>query len=312
MAEKRKFRFGAQVSKAASASAWVEKARKIADLGYSSLLMPDHFHDMFGPLVALTAAALAAPTLRIGTLVLDNDFRHPADLAKELATLDLVTGGRLELGIGAGWMLKDYQQSGIPYDPPQVRIDRFEEALAIIRGLFRDGAFSFSGKHYTVTDLDGQPKPVQKPHPPLMIGAGRKRLLSIAAREADIVNVTFSMRSGIWDAAASATGTAEATAQKMQWLREAAGARLNQLELSVPVFVAEVTDRQRDAAARIAPQYGLTPEQALGSPHFLIGSLDWMVEEIERRRADYGFSYLIFGRETHEALAPVVARLTGT
>src|SRR5262249_34704850 len=163
---------------------------------------------------------------------------------------------------------------------------------------------SFSGKHYTVTALDGQPKPVQKPHPPIMIGAGRRRMLAIAAREADIVNVTFSMRRGVWDHEASATGTAAETARKMRWLREAAGERLDTIELSVPVFVAEVTDRQRDAAERIAPQYGLTPEQALGSPHFLIGSIDWIVEELERRRAEYGFSYVIFGLETHEALAP--------
>jgi len=312
MSAQRKFRFGAQVYKAPSAAVWAEKARKIADLGYSSLLMPDHFHETLGPLVALTAAALAAPTLRIGTLVLDNDFRHPVELAKELATLDLMTEGRLELGIGAGWMLTDYQQSGIPYDLPQVRIDRFEEALAILKGLFRSGLYSFAGKHYTITQLDGQPKPVQKPHPPIMIGAGRKRMLAIAAREADIVNVTFSMRRGVWDHEASATGTAEATAKKMQWLRAVAGERLNAIELSVPVFVAEVTDQQRSAAERIAPQYGLTPEQVLGSPHFLVGSLDWIIEEIERRRAEYGFSYFIFGRETHVALAPVVARLTGT
>lgn len=312
MVEKRKFRFGAQVSKAQTAMDWSEKARKIEDLGYSSLLMPDHFHDQLGPLVALTAAALAAPKLRIGALVFDNDFRHPVALAKEVATLDLVTGGRLELGIGAGWALADYQQSGIPYDPPGVRIDRFVEALAILKGLFGDGPFSFSGKHYQVTELEGLPKPVQKPHPPLMIGAGRKRMLSLAAREASIVNVTFSMRSGVWDHEASATGTAEATAEKMRWVRQAAGDSLAKLELSVPVFTAEVTDNQQHAAERISPKYGLTPEGVLGSPHFLVGSIDGIVEELERRREEYGFSYIIFGRETHEAMAPVVARLAGT
>lgn len=312
MSEPRKFRFGAQVYKAPDGAAWMDKARQIADLGYSSLLMPDHFSDTLGPLVALTAAALAAPGLRIGTLVLDNDFRHPVELAKELATLDVVSDGRLELGIGAGWMLSDYQQSGIAYDSPQIRIDRFEESLAILKGLFRDGPYSFSGKHYRVTELNGEPKPLQKPHPPIMIGAGRKRMLAIAAREADIVNVTFSMQRGVWDSEASATGTAEATAKKMRWLREVAGERFQQIELSVPVFVAKVTDQSLTDAERIAPRYGLTAEQVLGSPHFLIGSVDGIAEEIERRRAEYGFSYFIFGGETHLALAPVVARLTGT
>lgn len=283
----------------------------MGDLGYSSLLMPDHFHDQFGPLVALTAAALAAPKLRIGTLVLDNDFRHPVALAKELATLDLLTDGRLELGIGAGWSITDYQQSGIPYDPPSVRVDRLEESLTILKGLFDDGPFSFSGQHYQVSGLEGLPKPVQKPRPPLMIGAGRKRMLAIAAREADIVNISFSMRSGAWDHQASATGTAEATAEKVKWLREAAGARLAQIELSVPVFVVEVTDRARSVAEDIGSKYGLTAEEVMGAPHFLVGSISAIVEELERRREEYGFSYIIFGRETQEAMAPVVARLAG-
>ena len=311
MVEKRKFRFGAQVSKARTATAWSEKARTIEGLGYSSFLMPDHFHDQLGPLVALTAAALAAPTLRIGTLVLDNDFRHPVALAKELATLDLMSGGRLELGLGAGWMATDYHQSGISYDSPKVRIERCTEALTILKGLFGDGPFSFTGKHYTVTELDGQPKPLQKPYPPIMIGAGRKPMLTLAAREAAIVNITFFMRSGVWDHAASATGTEEATAEKMQWLRAAAGARLNELELSAPVFTAEVTNHPQQTAERIAPRYGLTAKEVLRSPHFLVGSVEGIVEELEQRRETYGISYIIFGRETHEAMAPVVARLAG-
>src|SRR5712692_8347174 len=243
MAEKRKFRFGAQVYKAPTAAAWLDKARKIADLGYSSLLMPDHFHDTLGPLVALTAAALAAPTLRIGTLVLDNDFRHPADLAKELATLDLVTGGRLELGIGAGWMLTDYQQSGIPYDRPGVRIDRFEEGLAIMKGLLSDdGPVTFAGKHYTITAHEGTPKPVQKPHPPILIGGGGKRVLTIAGREADIVSINFDLRSGAIGPEVGPSGTAEATREKVGWVRDAAGDRFDDVELSLTIFVGMITD----------------------------------------------------------------------
>lgn len=312
MPANRRFRFGVQVSKAQDGAEWAALARRIEGLGYSSLLMPDHFHDQLGPLVALTAAALAAPRLRIGALVLDNDYRHPVTLAKEAATLDLLSGGRLELGLGAGWALFDYQWSGIPYDPPRVRIDRFEEGLAILKGLFADGPVSFSGAHYTVTNLTGHPKPVQKPHPPFIIGAGRKRMLEIAAREADIINVSFSMLSGHWDHAASATGTADATAEKMGWLRNAAGGRLDRIELSVPVFDAEVTDQRREAAARIGARYGLDADGVLGSPHFLVGSADAIAEELQRRREVYGFSYIILSRGTHEPLAPVVTRLTGT
>ena len=308
----RKFRFGAQVSRAPSGAVWTDMARSIADMGYATLLMPDHFSAHLGPFVALTAAALAAPTLRIGTLVFDNDFRHPAELAKEAATLDMISEGRLELGIGAGWARTDYERSGIPYDPPAQRVERFSEALTIIKGLFAEGTFSYSGKYYQITDLEGMPKPVQKPYPPLLIGAGRPRMLSIAAREADIVNVTFSMQSGEWDAAASATGTAEATTQKMAALKKAAGERFESLELSVPVFVADITDKPMEIAERIAPRFGISANDVLGSPHFLIGSVDSIVEELVERRKEHGISYLVFGQEAYQPLAPVVARLAGT
>jgi probable F420-dependent oxidoreductase len=155
------FRFGAQLSGPLGVDAWWDTVRAVESLGYSSLLMPDHFSEQWGPWVALTVAAMAAPTLRIGTLVLDNDFRHPAEVAKEAATLDVVSGGRLELGVGAGWAVSDYQRSGIPYESPATRIARFEEALTILRGSFSDDSFSFTGRHYQVTALNGQPKPVQ-------------------------------------------------------------------------------------------------------------------------------------------------------
>jgi probable F420-dependent oxidoreductase len=229
------------------------------------------------------------------------------EVAKELATLDLLFAGRLELGIGAGWMLTDYQQSGIPYDSPRLELIGSKRSLTVLKGLFRDGPYSFSGKHYQVMDLNGEPKPVQKPHPPIMIGAGRKRMLAIAAREADIVNVSFSMRRGVCDHEASATGTADATARKMKWLREAAGERFKKIKLSVPVFVADVTDQPRPTAERLAPRYGLTAEQILQSPHFPIGSIDGIIEEIDRRRTEYGFSYLwrgnIFGAGSSSSTA---------
>ena len=176
MSHPRKFRFAAQLSKApeGSARSWAEQARKAEDLGYSTLLVPDHFGDQLAPVPALMAAADATSALRVGTLVFDNDYRHPVVLAKEAATLDLLSGGRLELGLGAGWMRSDYEESGISYDPPGLRVERFAEGLAVIAGLLEsDGPFSFSGKHYTVTGHSLQPRPVQRPRPPLI--SGRRR-----------------------------------------------------------------------------------------------------------------------------------------
>src|SRR5438309_6435831 len=160
----RSFRFGAQVADARSGKEWAELARKLEDVGYSSLLVPDHFDDQVAPLPAMTWAAAATSRLRVGSLVFDNDFKHPVVLAKEAATLDLLSDGRLELGLGAGWMRSDYETSGIPYDRHGVRIDRLEEALTVIKGLMSGEPFSFEGTHYTITKLTGTPKPVQQPH----------------------------------------------------------------------------------------------------------------------------------------------------
>ena len=189
MAHERAFRFGLQLATATSAKDWAEQAKRAEDLGFSSLLMPDHFGDQLAPIAGLMAAADATTSLRIGALVHDNDYRHPVVLAKESATLDLLSDGRLELGVGAGWMNTDYEQSGIPKDPAGVRIERLEEALDILDGLFADGPFDYQGQHYTITGLDGLPKPLQKPRPPLIIGGGGKRVLSLAARRADIVGI---------------------------------------------------------------------------------------------------------------------------
>ena len=175
MAHPRKFRFAAQLSKApeGTATSWAEQARKVEDLGYSTLLVPDHFGDQLAPVPALMAAADATTSLRIGTLVFDNDYRHPFVLAKEAATLDLLSGGRLELGLGAGWMRTDYDESGIAYDRPGLRVDRFAEGVAVVAGLLQaDGPFSFSGTHYTVTEHTLTPRPVQRPRPPLILGGG--------------------------------------------------------------------------------------------------------------------------------------------
>src|SRR5688500_8697486 len=189
MGHARPFRFGVQLSSAPSGAEWATLARRAEDLGYSSLFLPDHFGAQLAPVPAMQAAADATTSLKVGCLVFDNDYKHPVVLAKEVATIDVLSGGRVELGIGAGWMNSDYEQSGIQHDRAGVRIDRMEEGIAVMKGLFGEGPCSYEGAHYRVTAMDGLPKPVQRPHPPLLIGGGGKRVLSIAGREADIVGI---------------------------------------------------------------------------------------------------------------------------
>ena len=307
-----KFRFGIQTSFAESAESWSAKAKKIEDLGYSALFIPDHFNEQFAPVPALMAAANATSTLRLGTMVLDNDYRHPLVLAKEIATLDILSSGRVELGLGAGWMRSDYEQSGIPYDRPGVRIRRFEEGLQVIKGMFADGPFSFSGEFYNITEHDALPKPVQKPHPPILVGGGGRRVLSIAAREADIVGVNFSLAEGEVNPVVAATGTAEATREKVAWIREAAGERLGAIEMNVTVFVCMVTDERETMAERVAGGFGLGPDEVKATPHVLLGTVDQIAEDLEQRREEFGFSYVVLSGDVFEAMAPVVKRLAGT
>src|SRR5580704_4016815 len=197
MSSVRPFRFGVQEHRASSAKEWKDKARQVESLGYSALYLPDHFGDQLGPIAALMAAADATTKLRVGSLVFDNDYRHPTVLAKEAATLDLLSDGRLELGLGAGWMRSDYDESGIDYDAPAIRVDRFEEGVAVITGLLEtDGPFSFWGQHYTGTAHTATPRPVARPRPPLIIGGGAQRVLGIAARQADIVSINVNLASG--------------------------------------------------------------------------------------------------------------------
>lgn len=312
MSRVRQFRFGIQVSRAGSRAEWVQRARQAEDLGYSTLFMPDHFTDQLAPVPALMAAAGATTGLRVGTLVLDNDYKHPVVLAKEAATLDLLSDGRLELGIGAGWMKTDYDESGIAYDPPAVRVDRMQEGLRVLKGCFGDGSFSFSGNHYTISGYDGQPKPVQKPHPPILIGGGGRRVLGIAAREADIVGINPNLKAGAITPDAARDATAASVARKLQWVRETAGERFDDIELNCLIFMAMVTDDRQATAENLAGMFGLTPEEALDIPMALVGTVDEIAETLEKRRAEFGFSYVVLQDGAMEALAPVVARLAGT
>jgi probable F420-dependent oxidoreductase len=313
MAHPRPFRFGVQLSRADTGAEWAALARKAEDLGYSTLFVPDHFGDQLSPAVALMSAADATNDLRVGPLVLDNDFRHPAVLAKEAASIDRLSGGRLELGIGAGWMNDDYDHSGIAMDTPGVRIDRLEEALDVLEGLFAPGPFSYEGKHYRISALDGLPKPVQPGGPPVVIGGGGRRLLSLAARRADIVGVNPSIRSGRTDAAAAQDGAADVTDTKLEWVRDAAGSRYGHIEITMLIFACVVTDDRASVIDAMAPLFGVPPEIVGDHPHAWVGTAAQICDDLVARRDRWDASYLVVqGPEAMDAAAPIVARLAGT
>ena len=305
------FRFGVQASKTNTRDLWVDLAHRCEDKGYSCLTMPDHFDDQLAPVPALMTAANVTTTLRIGALVWDNDYKHPAVLAKELATMDVLSDGRLELGIGAGWMISDYEQMGIPYDAAKVRIDRFVEGLKVIKGAMAEGPFSFSGDHYTITDYNGTPKPIQAPCPPILIGGGGKRVLSIAAREADIVGINATMSAGVVGLHTFSTMTAEVVDEKVAIVREAAGARFNDIELNVRAFLVNITDDAKQAASGIASMLGVEQQMVEESPFALVGPTSKLIEDLLERRERWGFSYIIVGADDVDLFAPVVAALNG-
>jgi probable F420-dependent oxidoreductase len=313
----RPFRFGVITSKAPGVHVWRERARRAEALGYSSLLMPDHFQDQLAPLVALATAAAVTEQIDVGTLVFDNDYRHPVVLAKELATLDLLTCGRVEVGMGAGWKRSDYDESGLPYDKPGARIDRMIEAIEVMRALWRstDPVF-FTGAHYRIAGAVGTPEPHTAGGPLLCIGGGGRRMLSTAARLADVVAVNATMTSGRLDASTAASASPAAFDEKLGWVRAAAAdaSRSDAIELQCHCAFVHVTGRadERDSMlAAMAPTFDTTVEEARDIPLTLIGSVDELVETIVRRRERWGFTYTIVPDDAMEAFAPVVAALAG-
>jgi probable F420-dependent oxidoreductase len=314
VAHGREFRFGVMAPRGDSAKQYRENARKAEDLGYSTLFVPDHFVDHpLAPVPAMAMAAEATERLRVGSLVLANDYKHPVVLAREAATLDLLTDGRLELGIGAGWMTADYEKAGMALDPPGVRVDRLAEAIDVLKGLFGPEPFSYSGEHYQIRDLDGQPKPVQAPHPPILVGGGAKRVLSLGGREADIVGINANLRMGEAthpDAAHSMTGAA--TDDKLAWVREGAGPRFDDIEIQQYVGFTMFTDDRRTLAEAMAPAFDVTPEMALETPVVLVGTEEQIVDDLLSRRERWQMSYVVVNDDVAEQFAPIVARLSGT
>jgi probable F420-dependent oxidoreductase len=305
------FRFGVTAPTPSAGTDWVERVRRVEDLGYSILAVPDHFRDHLAPVSALTAAALATTRLRVGSLVFSNDFRHPAVLAKEAATIDVLSGGRFELGLGAGWLREEYDQTGIPFDAPGTRVERLEEAVTIIKRLLAGERVTFAGRHYAIADLEGRPTPVQRPHPPIAIGGGGRRTLTLAAREATIVGLVPRARrdgSGLDLADLSDAATRE----KLEWVRAAAGARFDSLELHALIQAVAVADQRTAAADQLAARFKVARDVVLETPYVLLGTVKEISETVWRRRERYGISYLTVFERDMEAFAPVVARLAGT
>jgi probable F420-dependent oxidoreductase len=315
MAHPRKFRFGVQLNQPLPGLDWAGTARRVEELGYSSLLMPDHFGDQLAPIAAMAAAAAATDQLVVGTLVFDNDYRHPVVLAKEMATIDVLFGGRCEVGMGAGWMASDYKTSGIPMDRPGLRVDRLIEAVAVVQGLWSEEPVTLAGEHYQVTELEGLPRPHTPGGPPLILAGGSPRMLRFAGAAADIVGVNPSIHSGEVDADAARDGMADRMDRKLEWVREGAGERFDELEINAWVPVVVVTDDVAAVAEMIAPAFGLDAghaADALESPMTMVGSEDQIVEQLLERRERWGFSYHVVQNEAAMTLAPIVERLTGT
>jgi probable F420-dependent oxidoreductase len=303
------FRFGLLVTQRSSRAEWVGTAKRAESLGFSTVVVPDHFDNQLAPIPALMAAADATTTIRLGTLVLNNDFRHPLALAKEAATVDLLSDGRLELGLGAGFRQADYLATGIQFDESALRVNRFEEAVHIIKAAFRMQPMTFSGRHYRVSDYQGFPAPVQAPLP-LMIGGGGARILRLAGREANIVGIAANLGAAQPDVGRDYVS--DRIAQKIEWVKEGAGERFASIELQTLVPLVFATNDRPGVLAQAANRLGLTSEQADEALLLLVGSVDEMVDRLVARRERFGISYLVFYADAMEAVAPIVARLAGS
>jgi probable F420-dependent oxidoreductase len=308
----RRFRFGVSVPPPADPQQWAELARKVEGLGYDVLLVGDHYSGRTGgqlaPIPAMVAAAAVTRTLRLGALVFSNDFRHPLVLAKELATVDVLSGGRVELGMGAGWMPSDYEELGIAMASARVRIDRLGEAIQIIRQAMGPRSFSFAGEHYTVAGYDGFPKPVQKPAPPVLIGGGGERMLRIAAQQADIVDINLKLHGGRLVPRRTIMA-AEHMDAMVELVRTTASERMGRIELSHRAFHVDVSANRAEALARASQRFEAPESRIIETPFALIGSRDSIVEDLLRSRERWGLSYVIVGPECIDSFAPVVAVL---
>lgn len=303
--EPRAFRFGVagdnprplyEPSERPKASSFVEFARKAEGLGFSTITFADHYvMGNLSPLPAAMAAAAATTSLRIGTQFLCNEFRHPVQLAREAATIDLLSDGRLELGIGAGWLAEDFERAGMVRHPAGVRIARLGETVEIVRGLWREEPFAFHGDHYNIDGLNALPKPVQQP-PPITIGGGGRKILTLAAQRADIIGVNFTIPDDHAPGTQGALNIGDAMpAQidtKIGWIKEGAGERFEGIELSMVPQHQRVTNDVRQTAEELSPRLRLSVDEVIRSPQILIGSVDAICERLLETRERWGITYI--------------------
>ncbi len=309
-AHPRRFRFGVELTAPFPGMTWAESARKIESLGYSTLFVPDHFHQGLGPIAAMATAAAATSTLLVAPMVLACDFRHPAVLARELATIDVLSGGRLEVGLGAGYNPLDYQRSGIRHDLPGVRVDRLIEHTHVLRALFASAPVNFAGEHYQINDLDGTPKPTRPHGPPFIIAGGGRRLLKFAAQHADIIGVNPSLPAAP-DADTSPDALGPAIDHKFDIIRHAAGHRFDSLEFTAWITVAAITDDANALRNGLAARFRSTPGEACESPIVLVGSTGEITDQLHRRRERWGYSYTVIQAAQAQPFASLVQQLTG-
>ncbi|MGD8418560.1 MAG: TIGR03621 family F420-dependent LLM class oxidoreductase [Pseudomonadales bacterium] len=318
----RPFRFAVQSFSAGSGAEWTERAQRAEALGYSALHLADH---LIGPgpalektahpvqtLAAIPAMAHAAAVTRdihIGCRVFCIDYHDPLVLIKSAMTIDLLSEGRLELGLGAGWLQEEYAAAGIGFDPPGKRIDRLADVLDALDAFRGEGLVSVDNANVHWQDFEGVPKPVSKP--PVMIGGGSPRVLRLAGRRADVVSFNFNNRSGVIGPEGVRSSSEEETKRKVEWVREGAGDRFAELELEIGAYFTFVTDDPGPMLKGMAGSFGYSEEEMRRHPHALFGSVDTICEELERRRELFGISYVTVGDGAMEAFAPVVARLTG-
>ncbi len=305
----RPFRFAITASRAASGADWRATARRVEELGYDTLLLTDHITAQLAPIPAMAAALEATTRLRVGSYVFSNDYRNPLLLAKEMATLDVLSGGRVEFGIGAGWYQPDYEMLGLPYDPPATRVSRMIEAVRLIDRLFAEDVVDASGAYYTVHGAKLLPKPVQRPRPPLMIGAGGPRMLRFAARHADII--ALNPRFDANGQPVVADLTAGALGRKLARLRAEAGERLDAVELNVFIVDAAVTTDARSLFESVATRLKSAVAQLVDSPFFLYGSIDGLTKQLLARREQLGITYFGLPQQAMEPFAPLVRALRG-
>jgi probable F420-dependent oxidoreductase len=307
----RTFRFGVTSEFVANRDEWRAFARKVESIGCTNLLVSDHFGEQLACIPALAAALDATTTLRVGALVACNDYRHPVMHAKELASLDVLSNGRVDWGIGAGWLAAEYERAGIAFDSPGMRVDRLQEAVAVMKGCFGDEPVTFDGAHYRVRELNGTPKPVQRPHPPLLIAGAGKRMLSFAAREAEMIGIAPSISARRVNDHPPRQSVEAALDEQVGWIRAAAGDRRDAIELNLVAFPVAVTEDAAAAAAKIGPAVGLATDQVLASPHIWIGTCDEIAASLEAWRAQWGISYWAVPANALDRVRPVIEALAG-